>query len=131
MQSKLLVAIIFTSLVVGYSSNSEAEMTSDNYRITSSVLSGGGASAGSANYQINGTVGQPTPLMDPMDQPYSKNYDLYPGFWYAVAGIGEFCPGDSDFDKDVDGLDLAEYISDSGGLDLNDFAMDFGKVNCP
>ena len=131
MHFKHIKAIFFASLVVIYSYNSIAEMTSDNYRITSSVISGGGASTGSTNYQINGTVGQPTPLMDPIEQPYSENYDLYPGFWYAVAGISAYCPGDSDFDKDVDGWDLAEYISDSGGLDLNDFAMDFGKTNCP
>ncbi len=41
------------------------------------------------------------------------------------------CPGDSNFDMDVDGVDLADYIFDSGGLGLDEFALNFGKINCP
>ena len=62
-----------------------AEMTSSSYRIHSSVLSGGGAFADSTNFFINGSLSQPTPLMKPLDSPFSDSYDLYPGFWYTIA----------------------------------------------
>jgi hypothetical protein len=34
------------------------------------------------------------------------------------------CPGDSNLDKDVDGLYLADYIINSGGVGLDDFRKD-------
>ena len=108
-----------------------ADMSGTNYRIPTTVVSGGGGPMGSASFQTNGTLGQPSPLPDSADPPFSDSYDLYPGFWYTVANIGLTCPGDNNGDKDVDGSDLAAYIFDSGGLDLNDFVIDFGKVNCP
>ncbi len=108
-----------------------AEMASENYRIRSSVHSSGGGLTGSANYELNSTIGQPSPLMDTFEPPISETYDLYPGFWYTVANIGLTCPGDFNDDKDVDGSDLVEYIFDSGGLGLEMFAPNFGKVNCP
>jgi len=108
-----------------------AEMTSENYRIPGSVLSGGGAPADSANFQMNSTAGQPSPLMDPANPPYSDSYDLYPGIWYLFSLAPETCPGDDDGDKDVDGQDLAAYILDDEGLGLDVFAMNFGKAICP
>ncbi len=108
-----------------------AEMTSENYRIRSYVHSAGGVPTGSANYQINGTIGQPSPLMDPLEPPFSDTYDLYLGFWYVITVLASTCPGDLNDDKDVDGSDLAEYIFDSGGLDLEVFAASFGKEDCP
>ena len=85
---------------------------------------------GSAGFRGQGTLGQPTPLMDPADPPYSDAYDLYPGFWYTLeAALGcdlaEFAaafgtvsgePGynlgcDSEPDGDVDGVDLAEFAA--------------------
>ena len=39
--------------------------------------------------------------------------------------------GDLDQNGDVDGSDLAAYISNSMGIDLEDFAADFGRTNCP
>jgi hypothetical protein len=106
-------------------------MSSENYGIQSSVLSGGGIPTISENYQMNSTLGQPSPVMDPIEPPISDSYDLFPGFWHVIADLGSNCPGDSNGDKDVDGSDLADYILDSGGIELNDFAMNFGKTNCP
>jgi hypothetical protein len=40
------------------------------------------------------------------------------------------CRGDFNCDDDVDGIDLATYISDSAGISLEDFAGDFGKTDC-
>ena len=107
------------------------EMTSENYRIRSYVHSAGGVPTGFANYQINGRVGQPSPLIDPLEPPFSDTYDFYPGFWYVITVLAITCPGDLNDDNDVDGSDLAEYIFDSGGLDLEVFAASFGKEDCP
>lgn len=108
-----------------------AQMQSENYRVTTSVLSGGGAPMTSATYQTNATVSQSSPLMDPADPPYSTNYDLYPGFWYTLEGGVAGCDNlaffaaafgsvstdsnyssacDFDGDEDVDGSDLAEFV---------------------
>ena len=81
--------------------------------------------------QAAGTAGQPSPLIDPLAPLISNTYDLYPGFWYALADLESVCPGDFDGDKDVDGAHLVRYIHDSGGLGLDVFAINFGKVNCP
>ena len=107
----------------------DAQMSSTNYRITTTVMSGGGSYVSSANFQTSGTVSQPSPLMDPFEPPLSDTYDLYPGFWYAM--MGPKCESDYDGDGDVDGGDLVEYLFDPGGFGLNVFATDFGRANCP
>ena len=85
----------------------------------------------SPSFHMSGTVGQPSPLMDQADPPYSTNYDLYPGFWYTLdaqmvcgdlaafaaafgrlSGDPEYSPEcDTEPDGDVDGVDLAEYAA--------------------
>ena len=130
MSGKPFWRIFFIFLFLSLSSDSFAEMASENYRIRSSVYSAGGVPTGSMNYQLNGTVGQSSPLPDPADPPFSDSYDLYPGFWYTVVNIRVTCPCDFNGDKDVDGSDLADYLFDSGGLSLEIFAIDFGKDNC-
>jgi len=40
------------------------------------------------------------------------------------------CEGDLNGDGDVDGADLAAYISNSAGISLADFAADFGRNDC-
>jgi hypothetical protein len=122
----VLIAIILMSTSVAI-----AEMSSTNYRITTTVVSGGGSPMGSANYQMNSTLGQPSPLMEQGMDPYSDNYGLLPGFWYTIGASSETCPGDFDWDFDVDSSDIVEYIFDSGGLGLDVFAANFGKINCP
>jgi len=134
--------------------NTDAEeMSSDNFRIPTSVVSGGGTPMSSTSFRVNQTIGQPSPLMDPLDPPYSADYDLYPGFWYtAIPEDVELCEGDFDSDNDVDGSDLAIFAADFGrtdcatgpqcegdfdddddvdGSDLAKFASDFGRTNCP
>jgi hypothetical protein len=131
MQKKMLCAMWILVFITGFALVGLAEMISDNYRIQHSVQSGGGSSKGSTNYQMNSTLGQPSPLMDPLDPPLSDTYDLYPGFWYVISALGSTCPGDFNGDKDVDGADVAEYIFDSGGLSLDVFTANFGKSTCP
>ena len=41
------------------------------------------------------------------------------------------CEGDFNNDNDIDGGDLAAYISNSMGITLEDFALDFGRNICP
>jgi len=130
-KNRLFLLLVMMSIFLGISIADATEMSSTNFHITTTVISDGGGFMNSANFQINGTVGQPTPLPDTADPPFADSYDLFPGFWNVIANINLFCPGDDDFDKDIDGLDLAAYILDSDGVSLNDFALNFGKANCP
>jgi hypothetical protein len=44
----------------------------------------------------------------------------------------EYCSGDFEpADGDVDGSDLAAFITNSEGVISDEFAADFGRVNCP
>jgi hypothetical protein len=112
------------------------QMQSENYAITTSVFSSGGAPSESGPgepYKQNSILGQSSPIMDPeLPPPGSDNYWLYPGFLYtlepgiavcdlpsfasdygSIIGNGDFsviC--DTDADGDVDGLDLADFVAD-------------------
>ena len=125
-----LPPLLSIALLYIFSLVSHAEMESENYKIPTSVFSGGGMPAGSTNYQTDSTLGQPSPLMQGDQNPYSDNYDNYPGFWYTVKGT-DVCEFDFDGDKDVDGSDLAEFIADPDLLDLSVFAVEFGRTDCP
>jgi hypothetical protein len=131
MRNKMYLPIFAMSLMIALAFSATAQMQSPNYRIPSAVLSGGGASMHATSYQTDASLGQPTPIPDPADPPFSDSYDLYPGFWHTVVNIGVTCLCDFNGDKDVDGSDLVEYLFDSGGLSLHVFATDFGKDNCP
>jgi hypothetical protein len=122
-------------------------MSSTNYRITTSVVSGGGTPMASANYQMEGTLGQPSPIIDPLLPPQSTNYDLLTGFWYTVGITPPFsaCPADFEPDGDVDDDDLAELAAgfghsglsvdadedgDMDGVDLWKMVVDFNRTDC-
>lgn len=132
MKNKTFYLFLILSFVFCFAAGAVAEMRSDNYRIPTSVMSGGGAPMTSDSYQTDSTLGQPSPLMDPADPPYSTNYALYPGFWYTLeaavavcedlscfaatyglisgdAGFNTVC--DFDEDGDVDGSDLANFVT--------------------
>jgi len=83
MGKKIFVCISALALLVGISLVVFADMQSENYRITSSVISSGGAPMSSANYQMNSTTGQSTPLAQADQIPQSANYINEPGFWYT------------------------------------------------
>ena len=122
----ILLSIVFFIGITG----ARAEMSSTNFKIPYSVLSGGGGYESSSNHESENTLGQSTPLMDDATVPSSTNYKNYPGFWYLLAG-NPTCPGDYDRDFDVDGSDLMDHILDAAGISLLDFAANFGKTNCP
>lgn len=132
MQLKLsLMTVAFACLLFSVTM-AHAQMTSQHYAITSSVLSGGGIPMSSSSFQTEGTLGQPSPLMDPFNPPNSTNYDLYPGFWYTLDAVLYGCLWDIEpefGDGDVDGSDLAEYAVDSI-VDLQGFANEFGRADC-
>jgi len=96
-----------------------AQMQSENYQIPTSVFSGGGAPAGSTNYQTHSTMGQPSPLMDPSDPPLSSNFNLEPGFWYTF---------------EMAAIDICECdLSGDGRCDMQDwllFGADWGRTDC-
>jgi hypothetical protein len=129
MTVRVLIILLSFVFLTGLS-GARAEMSSTNFRIPHSVLSGGGGYKDSTNFQSEDTLGQPAPLMEDELVPSSTNYKNYPGFWYLMAG-SPTCPSDFDGDNDVDGSDLADYLFDPGGLGLEVFASNFGKANCP
>jgi hypothetical protein len=88
MRPKIFLVLLLTALFLSFSLDSYAEMTSGSYRIHRSVLSGGAVFSDSANYQAKGTLGQPSPLIEHGDPPFSDSYDLYPGFWFTIAYSG-------------------------------------------
>jgi len=145
MKKIIIYSVFAVSFLLVFTIVVPAEMQSDNYRITTSVFSGGGVPMGSANYQTDSTLGQSSPLMDPADPPLSSDYNLEPGFWYTVKAA-TVCRGDFEPDCDVDGLDLDVFstayaindstadLDNSGVVDTNDvsiFAGEFGRIDCP
>jgi hypothetical protein len=131
-----LIPLIITGLVVCLvlvlAPAAFCGMQSSSYAITTTVVSGGGGAMTSSSYNLQATIGQPTPLLDQADPPYSTTYDLYPGFWYTLSATSPVCAdlaafaaafgsldGDLNFnifcdlnsDGDVDGSDLSEFIA--------------------
>ncbi len=136
-----LITLIITGfaviLVMAATPEAFAGMQSGSYAITTTVVSGGGGAMTSPSYTLQATIGQPSPLLDQTDPPYSTTYDLYPGFWYTLSGTSPVCADlaafaaafgsldedlnfniycDIDSDGDVDGSDLSEFIT---GLELD------------
>lgn len=84
--------LTLTTLFLGlhlFTIDTGAQMQSTNYRITTTVVSGGGGPMSSASFQANGTIGQPTPIMEDGMDPFSNNYGLLPGFWYTLPVSGD------------------------------------------
>ena len=57
-----------------------AEMSSTSYRISTTVMSGGGNTMSSGNFSMVSTLGQPTVLGNGI----STSYSSYPGFLYTL-----------------------------------------------
>jgi hypothetical protein len=130
----LVAALLIVLILIG--THPVIGMESTHFKISTSVISGGGTLTESDSFRLISTLGQSTPLMDPADPPYSDNFDAYPGFWYTVApALGGYCIYDFESDGDVDGKDLAEFIQDfNSGMvaagDLADFSVEFGGSPC-
>ena len=124
--------VLTLAVILSFVPVARGQMQSTNYRITTSVMSGGGVPMASDNYNMDSTLGQSSPLMNPTDPPWSPDYDLYPGFWYTLEAVIPVCDDiasfsmtfgsvsvdanynaacDIDTDGDVDGSDLAVFSS--------------------
>ncbi len=131
MKVKICIAVLCMMLI--FSEHGFFAMESDNYKITTSVMSGGGAPMTSDNFSNNSTLGQPSPFMDPDSPPGSEHFYLDPGFWYTLApGYVPGCIWDLDqADGDVDGSDLADFAAGAfDSADLAEFAAEFGRTDC-
>jgi len=136
MKRERLYIFFILAIVIGFPTSVFARAESENYLITTSVQSSGGAFINSGNYKISSTIGQPSPLSVGQENPNSENYDNYPGFWCTVKyGPVVTCAGDLEPDgvpdRDVDGLDLYYYIFFTPEIGLDEFATNFGKTDCP
>ncbi len=129
MKKNLFFVVSGLAFLFGFVLVANAQMSSANYAITTSVFSGGGAPMTSDSYETNATIGQPSPL-EPYPPATSDYYDLFPGFWYTLdagialcddlasfaAAFGSVSTDDNysfacdlDGDGDVDGSDLAGF----------------------
>ena len=109
MEKRVIVILFVVGLLAGLGMPAAADpMSSANYRITTTVVSGGGGPMDSTSFQINATLGQSSPLIDPADPPLSAGYELLAGFWYTVGiePLVSACPADFEPDGDVDKDDL-------------------------
>jgi hypothetical protein len=88
MKKKAFSSTIALTLILVFSLVAFSQMQSENYRITTSVISNGGGPTASDNFLSNSTMGQSSPLMDTGYPPYSDNYENYPGFWYTALQYG-------------------------------------------
>ena len=100
------------------------EMQSSNYKIPTSVFSNGGAPAGSSNFKTDSTLGQSSPLMEGVQNPFSSNYEIFPGFWHTMeisdgSPIPDIKANNSDGPVD---LNNGEDLSITIDLDPGDYA---------
>jgi hypothetical protein len=105
----------------------QAEMQSAHHTLTIGTLSVASSHISSQNYDIEFSLGQPS-IINSSDISFSDSYDLYAGFWNAIPTP---CSGDSESDKDVDGMDLFYFINHFSQNDrLVIFSSEFGRNNC-
>jgi hypothetical protein len=136
---------------LGFAFTASAQMQSDNYRITTSVLSSGGGPTASDNFNNDATMGQSSPLMQGDQNPFSANYNSYPGFWYTIAAQPlDLCSCDlNQSGGSCNFFDWLIFIEDWGSCtevgcscDLNQdgscnffdwlvFIEDWGRTDCP
>jgi len=72
-----VVLIVFVAMLFSPVYSAESE----NYRIDTDVLSGGGGECSSAGYYLWHTTGQPSAI----GESTSTNYRNYGGFWYTLV----------------------------------------------
>jgi hypothetical protein len=147
MKNSILSILTVLALLIVTTTCVNADMSSANYRITTSVMSGGGGVMGSSGFQLNGTLGQPSPLIDdPLFPPFSTSFELYSGFWYTVGvPLVPECAADLNGDGVVDEDDLillapefgltpaglsVDDDSDMDGLDLFRMVLDMINPAC-
>ena len=78
MRKRLFYAIVPAALILAFPLGTMAQMVSDSYRITTSVLSSGGTTMDSATYQVTATIGQSSCI----GLLSSRNYINDGGFWH-------------------------------------------------
>jgi len=77
MPSKAFLPFLAFTLIISSAVTALAEMESNGYRIATSIISSGGMTVNSANYQMTTTVGQSSCI----GQSLSGSYIIYAGFW--------------------------------------------------
>ena len=103
---------LFVVLIFGSAFPVSAAMSSENYRITVSVIAGGGIRATSSGYENNGTVGQSSAT----GASTGSNYFNYAGFWYAF--MEAVLKGDINGDGVIDLTDAVLAFQTTLGIDV-------------
>ncbi len=117
---------VMAVLFIGLANPVCAGMQSANFKIPTSHFSGGGAFTGSANFKMQSSAGQSSPLMDADDPPWSSSYDLYPGYWYTLnagladCGLAAFAAAFGSLSGDANYSPVCDFDED-GDVDGEDF----------
>ena len=81
MKEKMFYVICAAVLILGFAiTGFTEEMSSANFSITTSVMSGGGRTMDSTTNQMTATMGQSSPI----GISSSRNYINHPGFWPTI-----------------------------------------------
>jgi hypothetical protein len=84
---KLLKPLLpFSLLLLLLVSAVQAGMSSTNYRITSSVLAGGGGSMSSTNFSTSTTLGQPGPTGFSLSSSFLNDSGFWATILYVIVG---------------------------------------------
>jgi hypothetical protein len=124
----ILIIAVGLFFLSGVTLLSHAHMESADYQVKSSVLSGGATLMNSTNYSTSVTLGEPTS----QSENYSSSYTVHAGFLQTVESTPSRCFWDIQpeaGDGDIDGLDLATYIS-RNLQNLEGISNEFGRNNC-
>ncbi len=94
--------------------------SAQNYSVDWYVIASGGGEMASANYGVNGTIGQPF-----TGSSSSANYTIESGFWVGAGGAGPACDytiGDVNGSDSYNGLDITYGVAffKGGNLPLCD-----------
>ncbi|HFC12227.1 MAG TPA: hypothetical protein ENJ56_05230 [Anaerolineae bacterium] len=83
MNKKLLTLLLF-GLILGLFVVQVGAQSSANYNVGWHVIAGGGGSVASANYRVDGTIGQGIAATDAAS---SASYRVSSGYWVPMSGV--------------------------------------------
>ena len=100
-----------TVLLCLFVSMASAGMSSESFRISTTVMSSGGNTMSSENFNMVSTLGQPTVLGSGL----STNYISYPGFWHTLLLTLTIAVGDVNGDGAVNLEDVVMTLQIATG----------------
>jgi len=111
MKKTKMLLIAQTVLFCLFASMASAGMSSTSFKIPTSVMSSGGNTMSSENFNMVSTLGQPTVLGNGL----SSSYRSYPGFWQTLLLTLTIAVGDVNGDGTVNLEDVIATLQTATG----------------